>query len=212
MSVTSSQVLTLVLVLTSIRPDKYYVIADSNDAIQLSDLSANECICPGDQLMYECTSIGGLATVWEGTAFDCGQASNQIFLRHSKFSSQSSPAEGECNNGNIRALGIRVLNSTAFISQLNVTVTKDMNNKTIECATHYLNGTRVTVGMSTVVVATGKKHVCNTTVTLHKMYQWHNYHKIMFHEQELPSHLLILLILTFHTSTETNSTLIGQTK
>ena len=121
-----------------------------------SNLSMN-CVCPGDQLTFDCLVEGGIATVWQGSAFDCNnEGPNTIILRHSQFS-QHQPAAGEirCNGGRILAHSIGVFNGT-HISELNVTVTEDMNNKTIECTAEYINGTQSNSGTSIVTVATGK--------------------------------------------------------
>ena len=110
------------------------------------------CCCPGDQLTFDCLVEDGIATVWQGSAFDCNHE-GMIILRHSQFSPQQ-PARGEYNDGRILARSIGVFNGT-FMSQLNVTVSEDMNNKTIECAAEYINGTQSNSGTSTVIVATG---------------------------------------------------------
>ena len=119
--------------------------------------SSHGCVCPGDHLTFECSVQGGVATVWEGSAFDCGvdASSSFIRLRHSGFS-MLEPARGECNNGLIVARSVGVLNDT-FSSQLDVNVTADMNNKTIECALDATgSGDYKEVGMITIIVATGK--------------------------------------------------------
>lgn len=117
-----------------------------------------DCHCPGDHLTYECSSLGGLATIWRGSALNRYCESGYILLRHRKFNSQNQTAGGECNNGQIRAQSIGVTNST-YISQLNVTVSADMNNMTIECTNEDFNGTIVIVGMEKVIVATGVYYV-----------------------------------------------------
>ena len=48
----------------------------------------SECVCPGRELRLECTVVGGFATVWSGTAFDCEAQGNEIVLCHSQFLNQ----------------------------------------------------------------------------------------------------------------------------
>ena len=123
---------------------------DINFGIQPVELSSFNylCVYPGDQLTLDCTVQGGVATLWKGSTFDCS-----INLLHSGFSSrQQSPAGGECNNGKIVAHSIGGLNGT-YISQLNVTVTKDMNNYTIiTCAVLYPNGTDNVMVQNTLII------------------------------------------------------------
>ena len=79
----------------------------------------SECVCPGRELRLECTVVGGFATVWSGTAFDCEGQGNEIVLRHSQFF--ESGIVFECTSGMIIA---RSHNRTfggpnsAFTSQL----------------------------------------------------------------------------------------------
>ena len=56
----------------------------------------SECVCPGKKLKLECTVVGGLSTIWRGTAFDCPGQGNEIDLRHSQF---ESGIELECPMG-----------------------------------------------------------------------------------------------------------------
>ena len=130
-----------------------------DELFTLSTTEDHSCGCPGDQLTFECSLTNGIATVWLGSAFDCSStsqmiASDEIFLRHTKFISEGQ-ASGECNDRNIVAWSISGRINGSFISQLNVTLTSDMNNKTIECVKQDIQGNRTSVGMSTVFVPTG---------------------------------------------------------
>ena len=93
----------------------------------------NECVCPGDKLIYRCTVQGDAtgATVWKGTAFS-GRPQDEILLHHRHFTSTGG-STGTCNNGDTvgRSLGVQGNNYT---SQLNVTITPDTAGKTIMCA------------------------------------------------------------------------------
>lgn len=106
--------------------------------------------CPGDALMYTCTIIGGGSTIWSGTAFDCESKSDEIILRHSQFVSGTS---GNCNNGAITARSLGRAD-TCYSSQLNLTFSSALNNKTIQCA--YSSETIETIGEVTLIIATGK--------------------------------------------------------
>ena len=87
--------------------------------------------------------IGGRATLWSGTAFDC--ATNEIILRHNEFNDGSS---GECNQGAIIAQSVGV-QDTCFTSQLHVNISSALNNKTVNCSE--INS-MVTVGESRIRV------------------------------------------------------------
>ena len=118
-----------------------------------TQVSANldGCVCPGDQLTYECSSFGGVATVWHGSAFsNCsGQDNNEIILRHSRFNvlgtTSSATAALDCNGQSLVARSIGVINDT-FTSQLTVNATIDTSNKTIQCDREDANGTKILVG------------------------------------------------------------------
>jgi hypothetical protein len=92
--------------------------------------SMNGCVRPGDTLTYECTVMGGVATVWTGSGFHCTYSNNDITLLHSRFSNIGSV--GNCNNGAIVAR-ILYVEGNNYTSQLNVTVTLDTAGKTIRC-------------------------------------------------------------------------------
>ena len=111
---------------------------------------SNDCVCPGDVVIYECTVSGdyGGITVWMGDFFRCSNGNQEMALVHSQFT--DGPG-GEtfntriCDNGDVRIVGriIRVENGS-FTSQLNVTLTPDSDilaGRRIECA--YDNGTSV---------------------------------------------------------------------
>ena len=52
------------------------------------------CGCPGQNMSYLCTTVGGVYTVWGGTALTECSVGNKINLRHNEFDN----AAGECNN------------------------------------------------------------------------------------------------------------------
>ena len=111
--------------------------------------------CPGDVLTTECAIMGGGLTVWQGTAFQCVSTSNKIILRHSGFGVSHNPA-GSCNDGTIVAWALGVVNDS-YTSQLNVTVSLELNNTTVECW-HYYNLTLTVIKrIQMIVLAAGKQ-------------------------------------------------------
>jgi hypothetical protein len=88
--------------------------------------------------------MGGIATVWQGTAFQCANVNDEIILRHSQFGEPYNLI-GICNNGAIVAQALGVVNNS-YISQLNVTASLELNNTTVECQRwHYSLNFTVTV-------------------------------------------------------------------
>ena len=129
-------------------------------SVSVSTCSTYQVIsCPGDVhvLTIECTIMGGGATVWQGTAFQC-DSNNQNFisLRHSQFLKSFKP-EGDCNNGAIVARALGVVNGS-YISELNVTASLELNNTTVECA-HSYNLTETLVRSIQIIVLTSKKSI-----------------------------------------------------
>ena len=108
----------------------YLVLASASNISQA-------ILCPGNVLTTECTNTGDGTTVWQGTAIQCDYG--EISLVHSRFSGPRYPI-ATCNNGAIAAQGLRVINDS-YISQLNFTVSPELNNTTMEC--WYDNGTTV---------------------------------------------------------------------
>ena len=83
-----------------------------------------------DMLTFECEVIGGVSTVWKGTAFTCPATNNEIILLHSRFNNKLS---GECNNGDILAESIEVADGNKYTSLVNVTFNPLLIGKTVEC-------------------------------------------------------------------------------
>ena len=129
--------------------DNYYLtIAARNELISVTNAPGDAC--PGDVLTYNCIIIGGGNTIWSGTAFNCPSKSNETILRHSQFARGTF---GSCNDGAITARSLGVVNS-CYSSQLNVTVSSDMNNQNIQCA--HSSDRIVTIGVETLSITTGK--------------------------------------------------------
>ena len=114
--------------------------------------STSLCICPGDELTYECTLEGDAgATLWTGTAFDCPQTENQFeFIHRRRFINTTRT----CNNGAIVARGVKVEGSN-YTSQLNITVDDSLDGKSVICS--YDVGTfNVLIGNSAIALKTSK--------------------------------------------------------
>ena len=118
----------------------------------------NGCACLGHQLTYECTTVGGVGTVWQGTAFQCAVHNNQIFLRHSQFTSPQGTSE-TCTNGAISGKSLRV-EQNHFVSQVNVTVSMNLNEQTVQCA--HNDGQFLNIVGTNRIVITSKLNVYNT--------------------------------------------------
>ena len=84
------------------------------------------CACPNEVLTFNCTVVGGAATVWSGTAFTC--TSGEIILAHTEFPLQALEVCGDAISANITSV-----ENGYFTSQLRVNVSSEMNNKTITC-------------------------------------------------------------------------------
>ena len=94
------------------------------------------CTCFGQNITYECTAVGGITTLWSGTAFidSMNRSSCEINLRHN--TSPFTCAKGQCNR--IFAIGVEMVNNH-FTSQLNVTLSAELVGKTVECSVTTLN-------------------------------------------------------------------------
>jgi hypothetical protein len=92
--------------------------------------------------------MGNGSTLWEGSALDC-----TIFLRHNRFD-QSGGVDGACNNGDIIGRSLRV-EDNCYTSQLSVTVSHTLNNKTIACILSSDDGL-INIGNSTLKVIQGQ--------------------------------------------------------
>ena len=124
-------------------------------AIHCNYYQNDDCICPEDVVVFVCSVSGGLATVWRGSIFNCPNSGNQILLRHHNFENGTSRT---CNDGKIVAYSSKVINNSYYSSRLNVTVSPEMHNGTVEC----IQGgfTETSAGTCTLILATGTyKHI-----------------------------------------------------
>ena len=112
-----------------------------------------DCGCPGENVSYICTAVGGVITVWGGTALTNCDVGNDISLRHHDFSF----APRKCNNGAIIAYGIEVVNNS-YTSRLDVRLSNDLQGQTISCSVEYYehdndSSTVLALGNDTLVVS-----------------------------------------------------------
>ena len=119
----------------------------ANDALQ-SPPNVN-CACPGEVLTFICNINGRGSTLWTGTAFSCNM--NEILLRHSQFS-QPEGISMSCNNGAITGRSIGVTDG-CYSSELDVTVSPNLNGRTILC--NHDGTTQRNIGAATLNVVTG---------------------------------------------------------
>ena len=108
--------------------DYYLGLAARNELRAITD---SYCVCPGEQIIYECTAVGGSFTVWDASFLepDC-----RIEFSHFQFMNQSMI---DCNNQAVVAEATEV-NSNCYTSQLVVSVTPNLNNGTINCSVDYV--------------------------------------------------------------------------
>ena len=93
-------------------------------------------------------------TVWQGSAFNC--TSNNIILRHTRFTLVDQGALGECNKGSIVGRSLRLEEVGSFyISQLSVRVSPEVIGKSIECILDDTDVTFRLIGSATVNITTG---------------------------------------------------------
>ena len=103
-------------------------------------------------MSYICTVVGGVITVWGGTALTNCDVGNDISLRHRDF--DLTPRK--CNNGAIIAYGVEAINNT-YTSRLDVRLSNNLQGQTITCSVEYDHdndsSTVVIVGNDTLVVS-----------------------------------------------------------
>ena len=107
--------------------------------------------CPEDVAVFICRVSGGVATVWRGSIFNCPDHGNEIILRHSNFENEDNT--GTCNDRKVVAYSSEVISNSIYSSQLNVTVTPEMHNGTIECIQDDFN--EISVGTCTLILTIG---------------------------------------------------------
>ena len=110
----------------------YWYLYCQNAAQEDEFRVASSCVCPGCELVVECTITDGGATVWQGTIFD-GCQNERITLRHYAFTSGIVIQESCGTRGSVVGRSVSVAGGS-YTSQLLVNITEELNGKTIECA------------------------------------------------------------------------------
>ena len=99
---------------------------------QFRELATNDCDCQKNSVKFECSVLGGLATVFQGNALNCGATNDEITLLHSRFNTTSG-TDGSCNDGAIVARSVNV-ESNCYTSTLNVTfISPTLIGRMIKC-------------------------------------------------------------------------------
>ena len=124
-------------------------LISANNLLQCNYYHSGNRVCPEDVAVFICSVSDGVATLWRGSIFNCPSNGNEILLRHFNFDTETS---GTCNDGKIVAFSSEVTGNM-YISQLNVTVSPEMHNGTIECVEVNFDGT--SIGTCTLTLATG---------------------------------------------------------
>ena len=94
-------------------------------------------VCAGDKLHLICTVVGGVNTVWTGSAI-LDQCSGSISLRHSAFSESITRAPQSCLSGRDAVVGQTLpassnVSNECYTSQLSITVTSISNSTNVSC-------------------------------------------------------------------------------
>ena len=113
----------------------YSLLAIIADASQNKLVRLDQgCTCPNHYVIFECTVVESL-TIWHGSAFDCDNINNEIVLFHYHFNTSTGSVVQYyyCNNGAIVA-HIVSAQDNCYTSQLNVTLSPALLNKSIVCA------------------------------------------------------------------------------
>lgn len=100
-------------------------------------------------MTFACSVSAGVATTWRGSFFSC-RSNAEITLRHSRF---ENGVMETCNDGEVVVYSTEVTNNS-YTSQLNVSVSPEMHNGTIECIQDGSNG-ETSVGACTLILTTG---------------------------------------------------------
>ena len=120
-------------------------------------IKTDSCTCPEGVITYMCvidgTDPGGF-TIWNGTAFNCGQSDN-ILLRHNLFGTQTG-AFGSCNGGTISGRSLRVSSDNIYTSQLQVNVTNSSRSElvggTVQCVYSPDGSTYIVIDSTTITI------------------------------------------------------------
>lgn len=117
------------------------------------------CVCPGHEIVFECTVEDELTTIWQGTIFDeC--ADSDIVLSHIPFDSNVTRSRNCSDTGLVLGQLVSAVNDI-YRSQLTLIFNQQLNNKTVECATDQNN-----IDGSQILLATGNSMYNNSILSL----------------------------------------------
>ena len=107
--------------------------------------------------MFTCTIVGGGVTQWNGTAFDCTNSNDEILLSHKSFRNPDA-VNNSCNLGQITVTSLTVKNNcNSYTSQLSLTTSAALSNKTIRCIHINEENQVVPIGKIVLTVFSGEK-------------------------------------------------------
>ena len=95
--------------------------------------TATGCLCAGNDLQLLCSVIGGVNTVWTGSAIVDQCSSDNIILRHSGF---SGTVKLTCNLEAVIGQSLPSLSNVSarcYTSQLSISITDNLNGTDIRC-------------------------------------------------------------------------------
>lgn len=140
-------------------PNNNIILIGSEAGIQsnMHAVSSTACLCPGDNLHFECTIVGRGTTLWRGSAF---MTCDYIALLHSRFTQGTS---GICNSGSLIGRSVEVGND-CYTSQLNITLSRELDEHSIECV--HDNGTQLLAIGTSKVKLKGKHHSIKSQITI----------------------------------------------
>lgn len=124
----------------------HHINSEAANETGLNLLTQYDCGCPKQNVSYECSVVGGLITVWSGSAFMCG--ARKISLRHNDFQA----AMGICNEGAIVAYSVENVDN-CYTSRLDVTLSDELQGQSISCSRDD-GSTPTTLGLSTLNIST----------------------------------------------------------
>ena len=122
-------------------------------------IATADCVCPGETFVYECSTVGGLFTVWSGSILESGC---EITLIHREYT-QNGGARAVCNSGDVVGESIRVEDS-CYRSKLSLEVSRGISGSTMECTID--DGVTTTlIGRETIQI-TASNYSCNCPLFL----------------------------------------------
>ena len=101
--------------------------------------TSNRCLCPGDNLTYECIVTGepGGSTAWTGSIFNC--TNHEISLFHADYEStegayaECSDIVGQSVRSDINTMNDNSTSVSHYTSQLTVPINSGTVGSSIEC-------------------------------------------------------------------------------